>query len=242
MIKKLIVPFLLLLASQQSMAQGTDTGLKDSDAQLKAFLLQNLGIQVKQVNAVPVSGLKELITDKGVFYSSADGKYLLQGRLFNLNDGIVNETEQTLANMRQAGIKEFAGSAIRFAAENEKYRISVFTDITCGYCRKLHSQIEQYNKLGITIDYLPFPRGGLNSQTYDDLVSIWCADDPKEALTEAKEGANVVAKTCNNKVRSEYEFALQVGVNATPSIITQNGTLIPGYQPPMQLLATLSDL
>ncbi|WP_416307808.1 bifunctional protein-disulfide isomerase/oxidoreductase DsbC [Neptunicella sp. SCSIO 80796] len=235
MIKKLIFSLFVMLVSHQSLAD-------DKDAALKSFLLTNLGMQVQQINDAPVAGLKELITDKGVFYSSADGKYLIHGRLFNLNDGLVNETEKTLAHLRQQGLKDFDGATIRFAAENEKYRISVFTDITCGYCRKLHSQIAQYNKLGITVDYLAFPRGGLNSKTYDDLVSIWCAADPKEALTEAKAGENVTAKTCDNKVRSEYEFAVQVGVNATPSIILPDGTLVPGYQTPAQMLAVLNEL
>ncbi|MBC3766914.1 bifunctional protein-disulfide isomerase/oxidoreductase DsbC [Neptunicella marina] len=213
---------------------------QDKFAELKTQLSSKLGLDVSSVKAAPAPGLVELTTNHGIFYSTEDGKFLIHGRLFNLTDGIVNETEKSLAAVRKAGLQEFDDAMIRYPAKNEKYRIAVFTDITCGYCRRLHSQMAQYNDLGITIDYLAFPRGGLQSQSYDDMVSVWCADNPQQALTDAKNDKNIAAKTCaDNKVKEEYEFGAQIGINGTPALVLEDGTLIPGYQTPQQLLAVL---
>ncbi|MDN4500824.1 bifunctional protein-disulfide isomerase/oxidoreductase DsbC [Alteromonadaceae bacterium BrNp21-10] len=212
----------------------------DDNAALKMHFQQSLGMSVKSIKDAPMSGLKELVTDRGLFYSSADGQFFIQGRLYNLTDGLVNETEKSLQAMRTNGLNEFTPTAIHFPAKDERYKVTIFTDITCGYCRQLHSQMDQYNALGISVDYLAYPRGGLNSQSYQDLVSIWCAADPKEALTEAKEGGDVEAKSCANNVRQQFEFAMQIGVNSTPSIVFPDGQMTPGYQPPLQLAQTLS--
>ena len=203
---------------------------QEQDA-LKAKLESQIGVSVEAISEAPVSGLYQVTTNRGLFYISQDGGYLLQARIFDLNNDMRNITESAMSEMRMEGIKEFADSGIVFPAEDEKYVISVFTDITCGYCRKLHNEIDEFNQAGITVRYLAFPRAGLNSQVYNDMVSVWCAEDPQQALTEAKAGSNVASASCKNKVAEEYEFGQKVGVNGTPNIILPNGDLIRGYQP-----------
>ena len=153
-----------------------------------------------------------------------------------------NETEEALVGVRKEGLARFNDDVIEFKAKDEKYAITIFTDITCGYCRKLHNQIEEYNAMGITVRYLAFPRGGLGSKSHDDLVSIWCATDPQAAMTNAKAGGAVSAKECETSVAEQFAFAQQVGISATPSIIMEDGTLEPGYRPPEQLLQLLAAL
>lgn len=203
----------------------------DSQDAVTAKIESKLGFDVIAVADAPVDGLYQVTTDKGLFYISKDAKYLVQARIYNMDAGMRNETEMALSSLRLDGIGAFDESAIEFTAEDEKYTITVFTDITCGYCRKLHREIDQYNDLGITVRYLAFPRAGLNSQGFRDMVSVWCADDPQQALTDAKAGEDVEAQSCKNKVAQQYEFGQQIGVNGTPNIILPDGSLIPGYQP-----------
>ena len=117
--------------------------------------------------------------------------------------------------------------------------LNVFTDATCGYCRKLHNEMDILNDLGITVRYLAFPRQGLNSKVYSDAVSIWCSDNPQEAMTQAKAGGNVASTSCENEVAEQYNFGKAIGVNGTPNIILPDGTVIPGYQPAQALLTAL---
>nr|WP_232367628.1 bifunctional protein-disulfide isomerase/oxidoreductase DsbC [Alteromonas pelagimontana] len=211
----------------------------DAPVDIKAKVENTLGLEVSSVADSPVKGLLQVNTSQGLFYISENGQYLLQARVFNIDEGMRNETETALSEMRRQGVEEFASSAIEFKAKDEKHVLTVFTDITCGYCRKLHSEVGQLNKNGITVRYLAFPRSGLNSQNYLDMVSVWCAADPKKALTEAKNGEDVKIANCKNKVAQQYQFGQQVGVNGTPNIILEDGTMIPGYQPAKVLIDAL---
>ncbi|MCV2883560.1 bifunctional protein-disulfide isomerase/oxidoreductase DsbC [Aestuariibacter sp. AA17] len=201
-----------------------------------------LGLEVSSVADAPVDGLLQVITNRGLFYISQDGKYFMQARIFNLDEDMRNETEEALGEIRNEGLKKFENDAIVFKAKDEKYVVNVFTDITCGYCRRLHSQIAEYNDLGITVRYLAFPRGGMQSQSFEDMVSVWCAKDPLEAMTTAKSGDAVKPAKCENPVAEQYEFGQLVGVTGTPNIILPDGSLIGGYQPAPMLLQSLKQI
>ncbi|MDF2178350.1 bifunctional protein-disulfide isomerase/oxidoreductase DsbC [Aliiglaciecola sp. CAU 1673] len=214
---------------------------EDKYAEALAKLTGELGFTVTTIEPSPVPGLLQAFTNRGLFYVSENGQFLLHGRVFNLNEGLRNETEEALSALRLEGIKGFNGSAISFKAKNEKYQVSVFTDITCGYCRKLHSQIDEYNRLGITVNYLAFPRGGPGSEGFENMISVWCAENRQEALTMAKAGKSVKGKSCPSKVGEQYDFGQQIGIQGTPAIILDDGSMIPGYQPPEQLAEILRE-
>ena len=210
---------------------------------LTDVLAAKLDLVVTKVSPSPIPGLFEVVTEQGIFYANADGSHLIQGALYQVGDnGVVNLTEQAMASVRAAAINEFADDMIRYPAADEKYAITVFTDINCGYCRKLHDELAQYNDLGISVNYLAFPRGGLNSQTYQQMVSIWCADDPAAAMSNAKSGGTIAAKTCANNVAEQYELGGRLGVTGTPAIVFADGRMQPGYVPAAQLLNTLQQL
>ncbi|RDV28082.1 thiol:disulfide interchange protein [Alteromonas aestuariivivens] len=206
---------------------------------VKTRLESTLGLNVLSVADAPVDGLIQVTTDRGLFYASRSGQYLLQARIFNLDAGMRNETEVALSQMRRDGIKAFSDSAIEFKAKDEKYVITVFTDISCGYCQRLHNEIGQFNANGITVKYLAFPRAGVDSPTYDEMVSVWCAKNPQKAMTDAKSGDQIANASCANKVAEQYMFGQQVGVTGTPNIILPDGSMIPGYQPAAAVLNAL---
>lgn len=205
-------------------------------------LRQALQMEVSSIAESPVAGLLQVMTERGLFYTSLDGKYFLQARVYNLEEGMRNETEIALGGARLEGLNAFENDVIEYKAKNEKYVVSVFTDITCGYCRKLHNEMDQYNDLGITVRYLAFPRGGLQSKSYQDMVSVWCAENPQQAMTDAKNGSQVTDKSCETKVAQQYAFGQRMGVNGTPNIVMPDGSVIPGYQPPVQLEQALKAL
>ncbi|MFC3122193.1 bifunctional protein-disulfide isomerase/oxidoreductase DsbC [Agaribacter flavus] len=213
------------------------------DVKSKSFtdsLGQKLQLRIDAVADSPVPGLVQLYTDRGLFYASDDGKHFLQARVYNVENSIVDVTENALKDMRVSGMEKFADSAIVFKAKNEKHVINVFTDATCGYCRKLHNEMDQLNDLGITVRYLAFPRAGVGSSVYKDAVSIWCAKDPQDAITRAKAGETVASAHCENQVAEQYNFGKQIGVNGTPNIVFPDGSVIPGYQPAKMLADALA--
>jgi thiol:disulfide interchange protein DsbC len=156
--------------------------------------------QVDAVKPSEIKGLYEVNAGSNIFYASEDGKYLLQGQLFDV-DAKKNITESKLGAVRKAALDKIGEQdMIVFKAPNSKYTVSVFTDIDCGYCRKLHSEIDQYLAQGITVRYLFFPRAGKGSESYNKAVAVWCAADKNKALTAAKKGDAFDSKSCDNPV------------------------------------------
>jgi thiol:disulfide interchange protein DsbC len=194
------------------------------------------------VSETPVEGILQVQVDGEILYTSADGKYMIQGRMIDL-DTRVDLTEQAKAMQRLKIIEDIdVTQEITFAPADPVYELTVFTDIDCGYCRKLHSQITEYNQQGISIHYMAFPRAGVGSPSYDKFVSIWCADDQQAALTNAKAGNDPVPEQCENPVAAQYELGIQLGVTGTPAILAADGTLIPGYVPPADLRQRLDTM
>ena len=212
---------------------------------VKAKLSRTLGFNIASIKSSPMAGVVEVITDQGLFYASADGNFLVQGKMYGLGENISNLTEESLAEVRVNGMAKFSDAMIVFPAKDEKHVVTVFTDITCGYCRKMHDQIEDYNDKGITVRYLAYPRAGVKdragrySQGFKDLRSIWCHEDPEQALTKAKSGSNVATRICDKPIEDEFNFGRQVGVTGTPAIMLANGMMVPGYQDPSKLITLL---
>jgi thiol:disulfide interchange protein DsbC len=233
-VKKVLVASAIIATSLVSLvANAAD------ETAIREKLTTMLGLEVDSFADSPVKGLVQVSTNRGLFYVSENGEYLLQARVFNIDENMRNETEVALSSLRLDGVKEMASSAITFKAKEEKHVITVFTDITCGYCRKLHNEIGELNDSGITVRYLAFPRSGLNSENYEDMVSVWCAANPQQALTDAKAGDNVASASCKNKVAEQYMLGQKLGVNGTPNIILPDGSLVPGYQPAELLVQAL---
>lgn len=198
-------------------------------------------VKVESIKPSPVSGLYEVTVGGNIVYVSNDGKYLLQGHLVDIA-GRTDLTEEKLGSARKQALDKIGqDKMIVFKPKIAKYTISVFTDIDCGYCRKLHSEIDQYMAEGITIQYLFFPRAGKGSDSYNKAVSVWCSDDRKAALTAAKKGETPKAKTCDNPVDEHMQLAEQFEVKGTPMIVTEKGAIFPGYLPAKQLAEALAD-
>lgn len=205
--------------------------------------LEKLGLKAGDISRSPDKNLFQVITERGLFYFSDDGKMLIHGKMYDVSgQGVENMTEGALAKVRVDGMKKYEDSMIVFPAKDEKYQVTVFTDTSCGYCRKLHSQMQEYNDLGITVRYMAFPRSGAQGPTFEQLKAIWCSADKQKAMTDAKAGERLdtskVAQ-CNAPIADQYAMGMKVGVSGTPAIMFENGTMIPGYQEPGQLLQSL---
>jgi thiol:disulfide interchange protein DsbC len=196
--------------------------------------------QVDAVKPSEIKGLYEVNAGSNIFYASEDGKYLLQGQLFDV-DAKKNITESKLGAVRKAALDKIGEQEmIVFKAPNSKYTVSVFTDIDCGYCRKLHSEIDQYLAQGITVRYLFFPRAGKGSESYNKAVAVWCAADKNKALTAAKKGDAFDTKSCDNPVDKHMQLGEDFGMTGTPMIVTAKGNILPGYVPAAQLAKVLA--
>lgn len=225
-------------ASSKTEAQ-KDINSNQDYPEIEQSLTRLLNGEIKNISPSPIDGLFQVITDKGIVYSSKDGKYLLQGELFDVSSKPISITEQAMAKLRLKQLNTYEDTMINYPAKEEKYVVTVFTDIDCGYCRKLHREMQSYNDKGITIRYLAFPRGGKKSGAYSQMESIWCAENKADAMNKAKSGIKIDGKTCENPVMQHYALGNSFGVRGTPALVLSNGNMLPGYLPADKLLSAL---
>ncbi len=191
------------------------------------------------ITETAVKGLYEVTYGPQIFYISEDGRYLMKGNLLDI-DQMKNITAERHAELTRdviASVDE--DQMIVFPAKNEKHRVTVFTDIDCGYCRKLHNEMEQLNAKGISVQYMFFPRSGPNTPSYFKAQSVWCAKNQQQALTDSKNGKEVEEKRCDNPIDEHMKLVQMLGLNGTPALVLESGQVLPGYRPADALAAML---
>ncbi len=198
------------------------------------------GSEARDFSPTQIPGIYEYTKGADIGYVTADGKYYFNGDLYQIQ-GQANLTEERRGGLRARMLANVAEKdMIVFSPKDPKYTINVFTDIDCTYCRKLHSEIAEINKLGIRVRYLAFPRTGPGTESWHKAEAVWCASNRNDALTRAKLGQLATGDACAlNPVARQFALGNALGVNGTPGIVTSSGHYIGGYEPPKQLLKDL---
>lgn len=201
------------------------------------------GAEIESIEPSKFSGIyKVFYGDLQPIYVSNDGSYFIYGDMFEITSNqILNLTDIEISTKRKELLSELDSSKyISFPSDNQKYTVTVFTDVECGYCRKLHKEISEYNKLGISINYAAFPRSGIGSNAFTKMVGAWCSNNPQKAITSLKKGDDLNLDFCDTQpIAKHYAIGKKIGITGTPAIITSNGNLLPGYVPPEELLELL---
>jgi thiol:disulfide interchange protein DsbC len=223
-------------------AQGTaPASAPAAKADPRAAIVKKFGdIKLEDVRMSPVQGIYEVSRGAEISYVSADGRYAFLGDMVDI-DGDANLSENRRRTIRARMIDTIPeAEMVVFSPKDPKYTVTVFTDIDCGYCRRLHSQIAEYNKLGIAVRYLFFPRSGPNTESWHKAEQVWCSSNRPDALTRAKNGEDIKAKSCNSDiVKRDFDLGLKLDVDGTPAIFLASGEMLPGYAPPGKLLRYL---
>ena len=218
--------------------------------EVKEILNKRLGllkIRVGTINESPIKGLYEVVTDKeNIYYISENGQFLVNGDIYNIDNEIKKLKNSELDALCEhkgdnhlSQISTFEKDMIVYKADVEKHIIIVFIDVSCSSCKKLHADIPNYNKAGITVCYLAFPRGGKNSDAYSKMVSIWCSDEPKVAMDREMENYPIPLLSYSNTVIEQYNLGIALGNAGTPTLFLNNGVILPGYLPVNLLLKAL---
>jgi thiol:disulfide interchange protein DsbC len=212
-------------------------------ADVRAELARRIpGSRAEDFKSSPIPGIYELARGSDIVYVTADGKYAFAGDLFDIGSD-TNISERRRRDLRvqlMNGVPE--SQMVVFSPKEPKYTVTVFTDIDCGYCRKLHGEMAKYNELGIRVRYLFYPRSGPNTESWAKAEAVWCAADRNEALTRAKRGEVVKSPKCaNTPVARDFELGQEVGLRGTPAILLPNGDLLGGYLPPAMLAKRLME-
>ena len=230
-------------ASQQAGSQQAGSQQASGKADPRAEIAAHIpGARTDELRATPVPGIYELTRGTDIAYVSADGKYAFSGDLYELasNNNLTEQHRRELRIKRMAAFPE--SDMLIFGPQSPKYTVTVFTDVDCPYCRKLHSQIADYNRLGVRVRYLLYPRTGPNTVSWTKAEQVWCSTDRNDALTRAKLGQELKAKPCaNNPVARSWALGREFALEGTPAIILPDGEMLPGYVPPDVLVQRLKN-
>jgi thiol:disulfide interchange protein DsbC len=233
----------LLLSFASGLAFAQDAAPADVAKRVRASLATlDPDLKVDGVRTTPVPGLYEVAIGPRLVYMTADGRYLIQGSISDV------AKREDLTEPRRNAVRLDALSRVSedqmvvFGPKDARDTVTVFTDIDCGFCRRLHSEIDKFNASGIRIRYLFMPRTGKGSESFRKAVNVWCAKDRQQAMTDAKAGKDVPAQDCDNPVEAHVALAEQMGVNGTPALILPDGEMLPGYVPADRLKLILADV
>jgi thiol:disulfide interchange protein DsbC len=229
------------LASAQSSAPAKADPKADAKVDQRAAIVKKFGdIKLEDVRMSPVNGVYEITRGAEVSYVSADGRYAILGDLIDV-DADANLSENRRRAIRNRILETVPESEMLvFTPKDPKYTVTIFTDIDCGYCRRLHSQIAEYNRLGIRVRYLFFPRSGPNTESWHKAEAVWCSVNRNDALTRAKNGEDIKAPKCPTEIiKRDFELGQRLAVDGTPAIFLSSGEMLPGYAPPGQLVRYL---
>ena len=249
---KTFLPLLLAAASLSACAQDAKPPVATKPAQaaagtpaakVRAALLGlDPKMPIESIEAAPIKGFQQVIVNGQALFVSNDGKYLVQGTVYDVARR-VSLGEEALQGLRAELLRTIpAKDRIVFAPKDPKYTVTVFTDVECGYCRKMHSEIAEYNRQGIALEYVAYPRMGLGSEDFRKMVAVWCSPDRRKALTDAKNDRPVPARECTNPVTMHFALGQRMGLTGTPMVLTADGVQLGGYVPPEQLRAMLDQL
>ena len=201
------------------------------------------GTNIESIEVSEFPGIyKVYFGDIQPLYVSENGNFFIYGDMFNVNaNGIINLTEKDILEKRKVLMQDINNDElIKFEAKNELFAVTVFTDVDCGYCRKLHDEIATYNEAGITINYAAFPRSGIGTETFSKMVGAWCSNNPKDSITKLKNGKKLKLSFCDSQpVAKHYAIGNKIGVTGTPAIVSSKGELLPGYHSAEDLLSKL---
>lgn len=228
-----------LLLAGSAQAQEVSQEIQDQIRNSLKILLP--GILPDEIRATPLDNLYEVTFGGRLVYLTADGRYLVQGKMIDLETR-TEITEDRLSELKSAALAKVGEDRmIIYGPEDAKDTVTVFTDIDCGFCRKLHGEMARYNEEKIRVRYLFYPRAGIGSDSYKKAVSVWCADDRRAAMDKAKAGKDVPVKTCDNPVQEHYELGQTMRISGTPALLLEDGEMIPGYVPAHKLRRALDE-
>jgi thiol:disulfide interchange protein DsbC len=198
------------------------------------------GTKPEDLRPSPIPGIYELMRGTDIAYVSTDGKFAIAGDLYDLgsNNNLSETRRRDVRAKLIAAVPET--QMLVFSPKDPKYTITVFTDVDCGYCRKLHSQMAEYNRLGIRVRYMFYPRTGPDTDSWHKAEEVWCSSNRNEALTRAKRGEDLKVKSCaDSPIARHYQLGREMDLRGTPAIITSQGDMLPGYVPPALLAQEL---
>lgn len=236
---KLIVSFVVAVLCAQVAWAGEAEDIANINKRLEKLAPQE---KPESISPTAIPGLYEVVFGSDIFYTSGDGRYVIQGAMVDLETN-ENLTETTRSGIREGLMGTLKESEMIVFAPKEKSRhtITVFTDIDCGYCRKLHNEMAELNSYGVKVRYMMFPRSGPNTPSFQKAINVWCAKDQQVSMTKAKSGESLPEANCDNPIAAQFNVGQQLGVTGTPALLLDDGTLIPGYRPAKDLAAMLDE-
>jgi len=241
-IPQLLVPLTASLAIAGAVSAAPPARPAAAKPDVRAEIAKRLEIRVEDVRPSAVDGLYEVSSGTEVGYVSADGRFYVAGDVFDM-DTKQNITEERRRHGRLALLAGVSDSdAIIFAPKAPaRHTVTVFTDVDCEHCRRLHAEIGELNRLGIRVRYLMYPRGGPGTDSWKQAEAVWCSSDRNDALTRAKRGEAIKAGRCETPIAAQYQLGKEIGLTGTPGIVTGTGDLLAGYASAAHLASYLDE-
>jgi thiol:disulfide interchange protein DsbC len=184
--------------------------------------------RIDEISRTPMPGLFEVRVGTDLFYTDADGGYLIQGHLIDTK-ARKNLTEERMDKLLAVDFDALpTKDAFVLVRGNGKRKLAVFEDPNCPYCKKFERDLAKIDNVTVYMYLYPI----LGPDSTEKSRNIWCAKDKGKAWQDWMLKADVPAKAepgCDmTALNRNIEFGKKHKITGTPTLIFADGTRVPG--------------
>ena len=182
--------------------------------------------KIDEVRTTPMQGLYEVRVGTDVFYTDAQGNYLIQGELID-TQARRNLTEDRIKALTAVKFSDLPlNDAINVVQGKGERQIAVFADPNCGYCKRFERDMQSVDNVTMHVFLIPI----LSPDSVEKSRNIWCAKDQAKAWQDYMlKGEKSTSATCDTKaLERNLAFAHKYKITGTPTIVFTDNTRVPG--------------
>jgi len=188
-----------------------------------------------------LGGLYEVQFDDRIIYTDAKTSHVLVGAMFDVATK-QNLTEERLRKLNRVAWENLPLElAIKKVKGKGERKLVVFSDADCPYCHKLEQEMAGLDN--VTIYTFLFPIDQLHPEAARKSKQIWCAPDRTKAWDEFFASGKLPDNKgeCSNPVAATQALGQKLRIQATPTMILADGSLLPGAVPLARLEAAMKE-
>ena len=192
--------------------------------------------KIDEISKTPMAGLWEVRVGSEIYYTDAEGNYLIHGNLIDTK-AQKNLTEERQEKLNAVDFDSLpTKDAFVVVRGNGKRKIAVFQDPNCPYCKRFEKDLQKVDN--VTIYMYLYPILGENS--VEKSKQIWCSRDKgkvwQDWMVKDQPIPGPGPASCDTSaIARNLEFGKKIRISGTPTLFFADGTRVPGAIPAAQV-------
>ena len=213
----------------------SDAPAADTDGIKKLLENKFPGATISNINKSAFADLYEAQFDDQIVYTDAKVSFVFVGSVFDA-DSKRNLTEEKMRKLSRIPWDSLPlDLAMKKVKGNGQRKLAVFADADCPFCARLEGELKNIDN--VTIYTFVYPIDQLHPDAARKTRMIWCAPDRQAAWDAwfASKKLPENAGDCETPLAKTAELGQKLHINATPTLVFADGSMVPGALPAPRL-------